>query len=80
MSGKELERQSEGGPPPSTGGMALVTVLVLAVAAWMAFQRPQPESAVNAERFSGLTASFGRSFWAFDRTPGFSQMKSFSVS
>ena len=39
--------------------MALVTVLVLAVAAWMAFQRPQPESAVNAERFSGLTDSFG---------------------
>ena len=49
---------SVSGPPPSPGGVALVAVLVAAVAAWMVFQRPPSESAVDAERFSGLTASF----------------------
>lgn len=50
---------STNGPPSSTSGVAVVAALVLAVAAWMALQRPQSESAVDAERFSGLTASFG---------------------
>ena len=36
-----------------------MVALVLAVAVWMSFQRPQPESAVNMERASRLTASFG---------------------
>ena len=50
---------SANGPPSSAGGLALVAALVLAVAAWMVFQRSQSESAVNAGRFSGLTAIFG---------------------
>ncbi len=41
------------------GGIALMAVLVSAVAVWMVLQRPPSESAVDAERFSGLTASFG---------------------
>ena len=40
-------------------GAAFVVILVLAVAVWMALQRPQSESAADMERFSRLTASFG---------------------
>ena len=50
---------SANGPPSSAGGLALVAALVLAVAAWMVFQRSQSESAVTAGRFSGLTAILG---------------------
>ena len=59
MSGKEKERQGASGPPSSKGGVAFVAALVLAVSAWMALQHSQSESAVDTERFSGLTASFG---------------------
>jgi len=50
---------SIGGFPSSAGGLAVVVALVLGVAAWMVFHRPQSESADDAERFPGLTASFG---------------------
>jgi formylglycine-generating enzyme required for sulfatase activity len=59
VSGRQGERRVAGGSPPSPGGVAFVAVLVSAVAAWMVFQRPPSESAIDAERFSRLTASFG---------------------
>ena len=55
----DLPQHGAGGPPPSIGGMAIVVVLVLGVAAWMSLQRPQPDSAGDMERLSGLTASLG---------------------
>ena len=59
MSGSDESRPDASGPPLSAGGIAFVAVLVVAVTAWIVVQRPQSESVVNAERFSGLTASFG---------------------
>ena len=66
MSAREESRQDpggprngSGGPRPSIGGITLVVVLVLGVAVWMSLQRPQPESAGDMERLSGLTASLG---------------------
>jgi len=50
---------SIGGPPPSFAGAAFVVILVLAVAVWMALQRPQSESAADMERIFPLTAGFG---------------------
>jgi formylglycine-generating enzyme required for sulfatase activity len=54
-----LPLPSISGPPSSTGGLAFVAAIVLAVVAWMVLQRPQSESMVDAQRFSGMTASFG---------------------
>jgi len=47
------------GEERSVGGLAFVAVLVAFVAAWMALQRPQSQAALDMERVSGLTASFG---------------------
>ncbi len=59
VSAASVSAPSVSGPPPSLGGVAFVVALVLAVAIWMALQRPQSESAADMERISRLTASFG---------------------
>jgi formylglycine-generating enzyme required for sulfatase activity len=55
LSEQEEPKQGEGGPPASVGGVVFVAVIVAVVAVWMSMQ----ESAIDMERPSRLTASFG---------------------